>query len=111
MGGKSGGRNLRFTMGGAWDEQLYMALSRTRVTHSSAGPNFGFRCVRFDPGDRSPVTSEESLNGRPATSATETPVDDKISTLIGASTLTITPRSKRQCVRAMSRPLIGSSSR
>jgi dienelactone hydrolase/tRNA A-37 threonylcarbamoyl transferase component Bud32 len=74
----SGGGNLRFTMGGAWDEQPYMAWEPDARDAFERAANFGFRCARFDPGDRSPITLGGNYE-RPARDfTTETPVDDTI---------------------------------
>jgi len=74
----SGGGNLRFTMGGAWNEQPYMAWEPDARDAFDRAANFGFRCARFDPGDRSPVTFGRAFE-RPARDFTaETPVDDTI---------------------------------
>jgi len=74
----SGGGNLRFTLGGAWDEQGYMAWEPDARDAFERAPDFGFRCARFDPGDATP-SLYAGVFQRPARDfAAETPVDDKI---------------------------------
>jgi hypothetical protein len=44
----SAGADLRYTLGGAWDEPSYMAIEPDARPALERAPNFGFRCARFD---------------------------------------------------------------
>ena len=74
----SAGADLRYTLGGAWDEPSYMAIEPDARPALERAPNFGFRCARFDAGDKSPDllggTIERPLRDYEA----ETPVDDQV---------------------------------
>ena len=50
----SAGGDLRYTLGGAWDEPAYMGIEPDARSALERASNFGFRCARFDAGDKSP---------------------------------------------------------
>jgi dienelactone hydrolase len=49
------GGDLRYIVGGAWDEPPYMFTEPDARPTFERAANFGFRCVRYDEGDPSPA--------------------------------------------------------
>jgi serine/threonine protein kinase/predicted esterase len=49
------GGDLRYIVGGAWDEPAYMFTEPDARRTFERAANFGFRCVRYDAGDPSPA--------------------------------------------------------
>ena len=59
------GGDLRYIVGGAWDEPAYMFTEPDARPAFERAANFGFRCARYDSGDPSP-SALGGLVGRPS---------------------------------------------
>ncbi|MEX2661780.1 MAG: protein kinase [Vicinamibacterales bacterium] len=70
----SAGGDLRYIVGGAWDEPSYMFADPDARHPFERAPNFGIRGARFDDGDRTPDTLGLAIPRPSRDYAKETPV-------------------------------------
>ena len=72
------GGDLRYIVGGAWDEPAYMFTEPDARRTFERAANFGFRCVRYDEGDPSPATLGRLIERPNRDYAAEKPAPDPV---------------------------------
>ena len=72
------GGDLRYIVGGAWDEPSYMFTEPDARRAFERAANFGFRCVRYDEGDSSPAALGGLIERPNRDYAAEKPAPDPV---------------------------------
>ena len=72
------GGDLRYILGGAWDEPAYMFTDSDARPALERAANFGIRAARFDAGDRTPEKLGAAIARPDRDYAKETPVADAV---------------------------------
>ena len=72
------GSEMRYILGGAWDEPPYMFADADARSPFDRAPNFGFRCVRYDEGDGSVAAASSPALPPTRDYARETPVSSEV---------------------------------
>ena len=70
--------NMRFILGGAWNEPGYMFTDEDAQSPFGRAPTYGFRCVRYPPGAASPNAAMDAISITNRDYAKEKPVPDKV---------------------------------
>jgi dienelactone hydrolase len=70
--------NKRYILGGGWDEPPYLFRDTDARSPFDRGPNFGFRTVRYDEGDKTVAAVSTPLEPPSRSYASEKPASDAV---------------------------------
>ncbi len=70
--------NMRFILGGAWNEPGYMFTDEDAQSPFDRSPTYGFRCVKYLPGAALPNAAMDAISITNRDYAKEKPVPDKV---------------------------------
>ena len=70
--------NKRYILGGGWDEPPYLFRDSDARSPFNRGPNFGFRTVKYDEGDKTVAAVSGMLEAPSRSYATEKPATDAV---------------------------------
>jgi eukaryotic-like serine/threonine-protein kinase len=70
--------NMRFILGGAWNEPGYMFTGEDAQSPFGRSPTYGFRCAKYLPGTASPKAAMDAISITSRDYAKEKPVPEKV---------------------------------